>query len=122
MILRLVAQYADYCNVFGDVAQVAHKYDVLRKHCQTVGRPFDAITRTNMINLLIARNEAELGAKKQRYPEFSGVIGTPEMVVAQLTEFGKVGSQEVLFHMPDADTIEPLLLLGESVIPQVAPL
>src|SRR3712207_1896803 len=50
--LRLVAQYADFCNVGGDPATVAHKYDVLRQHCERVGRPFDAITRSNDVGLL----------------------------------------------------------------------
>jgi F420-dependent oxidoreductase-like protein len=36
--LRLVATYADACNLFGDVATVAHKLDVLRRHCDDVGR------------------------------------------------------------------------------------
>src|SRR3954452_23124270 len=58
--LRLVAQYADFCNVFGDPATVAHKYDVLRQHCERVDRPFEAITRSNDIGILIAANEREL--------------------------------------------------------------
>jgi F420-dependent oxidoreductase-like protein len=36
--LRLVAQYADACNFFGGPEDVAHKLDVLRRHCDTVGR------------------------------------------------------------------------------------
>ncbi len=36
--LRLVAQYADACNFFGEPAEVAHKIDVLRRHCESVGR------------------------------------------------------------------------------------
>jgi F420-dependent oxidoreductase-like protein len=36
--LRLVAQYADSCNIFGGVDEVAHKVDVLRGHCETVRR------------------------------------------------------------------------------------
>jgi alkanesulfonate monooxygenase SsuD/methylene tetrahydromethanopterin reductase-like flavin-dependent oxidoreductase (luciferase family) len=36
--LRLVAQYADACNFFGGPDEVAHKVDVLRRHCDAVGR------------------------------------------------------------------------------------
>lgn len=36
--LRLVAQYADACNLFGGPPQVAHKLEVLRRHCDAVGR------------------------------------------------------------------------------------
>ncbi|MET3960075.1 F420-dependent oxidoreductase-like protein [Marmoricola sp. OAE513] len=45
--LRLVAQYADACNLFGETAEVlAHKLDVLRGHCDAVGRDYDEIEKT----------------------------------------------------------------------------
>jgi F420-dependent oxidoreductase-like protein len=47
--LRLVAQYADACNVFGPPEQVAHKVEVLRRHCDTVGRDIREIEVTAML-------------------------------------------------------------------------
>jgi F420-dependent oxidoreductase-like protein len=45
--LRLVATYADACNVFGESPEtVAHKLDVLRRHCDDVGRDYDSIRKT----------------------------------------------------------------------------
>jgi alkanesulfonate monooxygenase SsuD/methylene tetrahydromethanopterin reductase-like flavin-dependent oxidoreductase (luciferase family) len=118
--LRLVAQYADMCNVFGDPPTVARRYDVLRRHCAAVGRPYEAITRTSHTSILIARDEAELAAKRARFPDFDGIAGTPEQVIAELTAYAAVGSQCVTFHMPDAEDVEPLLLLGETVVSAVA--
>ncbi|HEY4225885.1 MAG TPA: LLM class F420-dependent oxidoreductase [Pseudolysinimonas sp.] len=47
--LRLVAQYADACNLFGaDVETVAHKIDVLKRHCDDIGRDFSEIKITTM--------------------------------------------------------------------------
>ncbi|MEY2461119.1 MAG: hypothetical protein QOG30_2949, partial [Acidimicrobiaceae bacterium] len=46
--LKLVAQYADACNVFGDAATVQHKVDVLHKHCAAVDRDPAAITITQL--------------------------------------------------------------------------
>jgi alkanesulfonate monooxygenase SsuD/methylene tetrahydromethanopterin reductase-like flavin-dependent oxidoreductase (luciferase family) len=46
--LRLVAQYADACNIFGGPEDVAHKIDVLRRHCDTVGRDPNDIEVTAM--------------------------------------------------------------------------
>jgi F420-dependent oxidoreductase-like protein len=46
--LRLVAQYADACNIFGSPEEVAHKVDVLRRHCDTVGRDPNEIEVTAM--------------------------------------------------------------------------
>jgi F420-dependent oxidoreductase-like protein len=47
--LRLVARYADACSLFdapGDSDAVAHKLDVLGKHCEEVGRPYKEIEKT----------------------------------------------------------------------------
>lgn len=118
--LRLVAQYADFCNVGGDPATVAHKFAVLRAHCDRVGRPFDAVTRSNDVGILIAADERELAAKKERYGEDFDLMGTPEAIVSGLRRYAEVGSQYVTFHMPDAREIEPILLLGEAVVPAVA--
>jgi F420-dependent oxidoreductase-like protein len=46
--LRLVAQYADACNFMGDAATLAHKIDVLRRHCDAVGRDPNEIEITTM--------------------------------------------------------------------------
>src|SRR4029079_17548860 len=46
--LRLVAQYADACNLFNEFGTegIAHKLEVLRGHCDAVGRDYDAIRKT----------------------------------------------------------------------------
>lgn len=45
--LRLVATYADACNLFGETPEaIAHKLEVLRRHCDDVGRDFDDIEKT----------------------------------------------------------------------------
>ena len=46
--LRLVAKYADACNLFGGPPQVARKLDVLRRHCDAVGRDPNEIEITVM--------------------------------------------------------------------------
>ena len=118
--LRLVAQYADFCNVAGDPATVAHKFAVLRQHCERAGRPVEAVTRSNDLSILIAADERELAAKKERYGEKFRLVGTPEAIIDGLQRYAEVGSQYVTFHMPDAKEIEPILLLGETVVPAVA--
>ena len=49
--LRLVAQYADACNLVVRRPQTAHKLDVLRAHCDDVGRDYDDIEKTAMIGV-----------------------------------------------------------------------
>lgn len=48
--LRLVAQYADACNLFDGPAEVVqHKLEVLRRHCDDVGTDYDAIEKTVIV-------------------------------------------------------------------------
>ena len=50
--LRLVARYADACNLFGrDVEVFRRKLDVLREHCVAIGRPYDEIERTTLVSV-----------------------------------------------------------------------
>jgi F420-dependent oxidoreductase-like protein len=120
MTLRIAAQYADFCNVGGDPDTVAHRFDILRQHCGRVGRPPEAVTRSNDMSILIAANEHELAAKKQRFGDKFNLIGTPDRIVDGLHRYARAGSQYVTFHLPDAEHVEPILLLGETVVPQVA--
>ena len=46
--LRLVARYADACNLFGG-PESAHKLDVLRAHCETESRDYDSIEKTTIV-------------------------------------------------------------------------
>lgn len=120
--LRLVAQYADFCNVFGDAATVAHKFAVLREHCTRLGRPYEAITRSNHISLLLAANERELATKTARHGSDYDLVGTPAMILEGLETYARSGSQYVTFTMPDVADVEPMLLLGEAVVREAAAL
>jgi F420-dependent oxidoreductase-like protein len=71
--LRLVAKYADSCNLFAG-PEVEHKLDVLRQHCATEGRDYDAIEKTVTLNL-------DPGEKGERVGE----------LVADLTRFAGLG-------------------------------
>jgi F420-dependent oxidoreductase-like protein len=59
--LRFVAQYADSCNLFPG-PEVQHKLDVLKKHCDDVGRDYDEIEKTAMLRM-------DLGEKNERVGE-----------------------------------------------------
>ncbi len=65
--LRLVAQYADATNLFGAGGpEIAHKLDVLRRHCDDVGRDYDTIQKTAMAGLdPVADRDAFLGRMEE---------------------------------------------------------
>ena len=66
--LRLVAQYADACNLFGGPSDVAHKLDVLKRHCEAVGRDFGEIEVTAMFRDLSPDvTTADLVAQAQKF-------------------------------------------------------
>ena len=62
--LRLVAQYGDGCNLFGDVERVRHLLGVLDRHCEDVGRDPSEITRTRMAGVIIGATHEEAERKK----------------------------------------------------------
>lgn len=43
-----MAQFANVCNVFGDATRIAHKFAVLRQHCERLGRPYEEIERSTL--------------------------------------------------------------------------
>ena len=120
--LRLVATHADMCNVSGDPSEVERLFGVLAAHCWAVGRPFEEITLCNHVSILIAADETELAAKVERHPDFAGIAGTPETVVARLREYASIGSQYVTFTLADPEDLEAIRLIGHAVVPHVADL
>jgi alkanesulfonate monooxygenase len=100
--LRLVAQYADACNLFGS-ADVERKLDVLRAHCAEVGRDYDTIEKTVMFGL-------DPGAKGEKVDE----------LIARLESYAKLGVSEAHGVVPRVWEIEPLKILGREVVPAIA--
>ena len=98
--LRLVAQYAQACNLFGN-AELERKLDVLRQHCADVGRDYDEIQKTVMAPL-------NLGEKGEN----------AEALLEQLRGYAALGISHVHGMVPGAEAIRPLELLGELVIPE----
>src|SRR5438094_10433974 len=57
--LRVVAQYANACNIGGDIPTIKHKLAVLKQHCEQLGRDYESIKRTTLIDdCVIAETEA----------------------------------------------------------------
>lgn len=100
--LRLVARYADACNVFGTApAEVAHKFDVLREHCAAEDRAYDSIDKT----VLVTR------------PALADVDG----FVADVAEYAALGVTEVQI-MPDRHPVEFAEQIADQVVPRLSTL
>jgi F420-dependent oxidoreductase-like protein len=123
--LRLVAKYADACNIFGDVATVQHKLDVLRRHCEDVGRDPAEITKTRLGGLFVAENDGELRRGLEQYASQRGIpvdmvrgyvaAGTPDQIVEQVGRLLEAGLDGLIFNMIQAHELEPVALAGKTL-------
>lgn len=107
--LRLVAQYGDATNIFGSPEMLAHKYAILREHCQAVGRPYAEIERSTLQNTRLAA---------------SGGEGTesPEAAAARFEALAEAGAQHVIVGIgnieePGVDVLAARLATLTHAIP-----
>src|SRR5918997_2495610 len=90
--LKLVAKWGDACNIIGDVDKLRHKFDVMRGHCDDLGRDYEEITRSNSVNVFPLKegDDPERATKLARggmaYDEFAErfMVGTAEQIVERL--------------------------------------
>lgn len=102
--LRLVAQYADACNLFdyAGVAAIRAKLDVLHRHCDALGRPFEEIERTSLSTVHLAPG-----------------ADTPRDVLAKLRTLADAGIQHAIVNLPNLydDARDALGVLAREVLP-----
>jgi alkanesulfonate monooxygenase SsuD/methylene tetrahydromethanopterin reductase-like flavin-dependent oxidoreductase (luciferase family) len=119
LTLRAVARLAGACNVGGTPDLVRHKYEVLRRHCETEHRNYEEIERTNITSFVLARDEAALAAKRRALAvpaQFYGFAGTVSQVTDLIGQYRDAGVQLLISsaYKNDAETLE---LLAADVMP-----
>ncbi len=138
--LRTAAEYADYTNFDGTPGTFEHKSEVLRGHCEDIGRDFDAIVRSSNFNVLIGESEAEVKdriawirdhflragmaediAQAQADSLASQpAVGTPEQITETLQGLAKAGLGYAITYFPEAAYDTAGIELFESlVIPEL---
>jgi alkanesulfonate monooxygenase len=100
--LRMVAQYADACNLFPS-AELEHKLDVLRAHCADLGRDYDEIQKTVIVRL----DPGEHG---------EGV----DDILAELERYASLGFTHAHTSLKDASSPAVFEIFGEQIIPAAA--
>jgi hypothetical protein len=98
---------------------------VLRRHCETAGRPYESVLRTGLLGMFLSESPAALQAKMEQVPppllgffEQLPVIGTPAEAVPRVRALMEAGFQYVIFIVLPFDT-ESLQLLAQQVLPAV---
>ena len=118
--LRVVAQYADWWNFpGGSVENYARKLDVLRQHCQAVGRDYGDIVKTwSPEAIAIAKTEAEARqiAETSLFKK-DVIIGTPAQVAEQIQPFVDLGVERLIVRVIDFPDTAGVELFAQEVIP-----
>jgi F420-dependent oxidoreductase-like protein len=144
LLLRVVARYADAWNLDEFAPDTySNKLDVLRNHCNAVGRNYDEIEKTLETYLLISDNpqdyqrivdwstwqsktnperirqgkpatEATLQQVKQEY-----IVGTAAQVTEKIAEYIDIGVQRFMIYFLDYPTLNSILPFAEQVIPSL---
>jgi F420-dependent oxidoreductase-like protein len=98
--LRLVARYADACNLFAFLGAdgLGRKLDVLRRHCDAEKRDFRAIEKTTLGTAVLGRQSA------------SDLVRT-------CRELASIGIDQAIFNLPNAHELTPLETFGKEIIP-----
>jgi alkanesulfonate monooxygenase len=96
--LRLVAKYADACNIFGG-PEAAHKLEVLRGHCEREGRDYDTIEKTTTLGI--------------------GADSTPGELIEQLRGMHELGFSVAYVSIRGTEPLGALEMLGERVLPEI---
>lgn len=105
--LRLVAKYADACNLFASlgVETVRTKLDILKQHCEKVGRDYSEIEKTTLRTVHLAPDKM-----------------TARDVIEECRALAGIGIQHAIFNMPNVHEIKPLEVFGREIIPVLADL
>jgi F420-dependent oxidoreductase-like protein len=104
--LRMVAQYADACNI-GDwvgTENMQKALDTLKEHCEALGRDYDTIEKTSLCTVHLSGDD------------------TTGSVIRRTRELSEMGFTHAIFNMPDVYEITPLETFAKEIIPAVAEL
>lgn len=119
--LKLVAQYGDACNVSGSLETIQHKFDVLKKHCEAVGRDYESIRRTVTLSCMIGETDEQAEAKvpaglRSCAVMASVLIGSPATLHKRLIKLEEAGVQEIILRFSDVLNLDMLRFFAKEII------
>lgn len=125
--LRIVAKYADACNLFGSIETIKRKLSILKEHCKNVGRDYDSILKTKLGIVLIDNdkevlnkrvNELFKGMPNEQIREFV-IYGTQEEVLKEIESFENVGIEYFIVDLDPSRELEQLELFADKIIKNI---
>lgn len=122
--LKIVAKYADACNLFGSVETVKRKLNILKEHCKTIGRDYDSILKSKLA-IIVVDDDKQTSEKKieqifkgmpeEQIREFA-IYGTPEDVLKQIELFEQVDIQYLIVDLDPTRELEALDVFTNKII------
>jgi alkanesulfonate monooxygenase SsuD/methylene tetrahydromethanopterin reductase-like flavin-dependent oxidoreductase (luciferase family) len=118
--LRVVARLGDACNLTVELDQLEHKLEVLRRHCNDVGRDYDAIEKTSLLSILPARDDTQVAAKRERLSArgpLRGFTGTVSEAIDLIGRY-QVAGVDLLINSDYRNDQETHELMAAEIIPR----
>ena len=122
--LKIVAKYADACNLFGSAETVKRKLNILKEHCKSVGRDYDSILRTKL-GIIVVDDDRQMAEEKikqifkgmpeEQIREFA-IYGTPEDLLRQIELLEQVGIQYLIVDLDPSRELEALDVFANKII------
>jgi F420-dependent oxidoreductase-like protein len=122
--LRIVAKYADACNLFGSAETVRKKLNILKEHCKSIGRDYDSILKSKLGAIVIDDNKEM--AKSRVQQTFKGIpeeqinefvmYGTPEDILREIELLEQAGIQYLIVDLEPSRELEALDMFANKII------
>jgi F420-dependent oxidoreductase-like protein len=126
--LKIVAKYADACNLFGSIETIRRKLKILNEHCKSVRRDYDSILKTKLGIVLIDNdhealtkkvNEMFRGMPKEQIREFV-IYGTEEDVLREIKSLEDAGIQYFIVDLDPSRELEQLELFANKIMKHIS--
>jgi alkanesulfonate monooxygenase SsuD/methylene tetrahydromethanopterin reductase-like flavin-dependent oxidoreductase (luciferase family) len=127
--LKLVAQYGDASNFMGDLDTMRHKLDVLRRHCEAIGRDYDSILKTmefytilgdkHEVDRVVADTARRTGQDEGFIRSWQPFHGDADHIAEQMKAYAEVGVQYFVVNVPNAFEGGVITRFAEEVFPRV---
>jgi F420-dependent oxidoreductase-like protein len=128
--LKLVAQYGDACNLRADLDTVCHKLEVLRGHCESVGRDYDSVLKTlefyaivgdrREVDRVVKDTARRIGRDEEFVrSEWHEQIGDAEWIASTIRDYAAAGIDYFIVALPNAFETGAISRFAEEVFPRV---
>jgi F420-dependent oxidoreductase-like protein len=127
--LKLVAQYGDACNFNADVETVRHKLEVVREHCETIGRDYDSVLKTiefytilgdrREVDRVVSDTARRSGQNESFIRSWYPWFGDADHIAQIIREYVEAGIQYAIVNVPNAFEGGVIRRFAEEVFPRL---